>query len=140
MPSKYVRIDFRTADGRKTSHAVSEFRTLFGDHRIVSGETESGSGRCAHFLAGDEENFLFACRRSFREKAIWIIFHPCGTDRTCWGVTWEEWRSLFQRIEELGKYEYVILDLSESIQGLLDVLQMCIKVFTLTREDKMFTV
>ena len=37
----------------------------------------------------------------------------------------------------LGKYEYVILDLSESIQGLLDVLQMCIKVFTLTREDKM---
>lgn len=53
------------------------------------------------------------------------------------GITWEEWRSLFQRIEELGKYEYVILDLSESIQGLLDVLQMCIKVFTLTREDKM---
>ena len=35
-----------------------------------------------YFLAGD---FLFACRRSFREKAIWIIFHPCGTDRTCWG-------------------------------------------------------
>ena len=49
----------------------------------------------------------------------------------------EEWRNLFQRIEELGKYEYVILDLSESIQGLFEVLQICTKVFTLTKEDKM---
>ena len=49
----------------------------------------------------------------------------------------EEGRNLFQRIEELGKYEYVILDLSESIQGLFEVLQICTKVFTLTKEDKM---
>ena len=61
---------------------------------------------------------------------------PMRNGQNLLGITWEEWRSLFQRIEELGKYEYVILDLSESIQGLLDVLQMCIKVFTLTREDK----
>ena len=46
----------------------------------------------------------------------------------------EEWRNLFQRIEELGKYEYVILDLSESIQGLFEVLQICTRVFTLTKE------
>ena len=49
--SKYVRIDFRTADGRKTCHAVSEFRTLCGDHRIASGETEPGSGRSALFFS-----------------------------------------------------------------------------------------
>ena len=49
----------------------------------------------------------------------------------------DEWKSLFRRIEELGKYEYVILDLSESIQGLLEVLQLCIRVFTLTKEDHM---
>ena len=31
----------------------------------------------------------------------------------------------------------MILDLSESIQGLLEVLQLCIRVFTLTKEDHM---
>ena len=42
---------------------------------------------------------------------------PMRNGQNLLGITWEEWRSLFQRIEELGKYEYVILDLSESIQG-----------------------
>ena len=41
---------------------------------------------------------------------------PMRNGQNLLGITWEEWRSLFQRIEELGKYEYVILDLSESIQ------------------------
>ena len=50
-------------------------------------------------------------------------------------ITLDEWRSLFQRIEELGKYEYVILDLSESIQGLFEVLQICTVIYTLTKED-----
>lgn len=51
-------------------------------------------------------------------------------------VTAGEWPQLLQRITELGEYEYVILDLSESMQGLYELLRCCRKVFTLTANDK----
>ena len=43
---------------------------------------------------------------------------------------------MFRRLARLGNYEYVVLDLSESMQGLFDILRMCEKVFTLTLNDK----
>lgn len=50
-------------------------------------------------------------------------------------ITVGEWLTLFRRIEELGEYEYVVLDLSEAMQGIFQLLHTCRKVITLTRED-----
>ena len=36
----------------------------------------------------------------------------------------------------MEEYEYVILDLSESMQGLFDILRLCDRIYTLTREDR----
>ena len=36
----------------------------------------------------------------------------------------------------MGEYEYIILDLSESIQGLFDILRTCTRVYTITTKDK----
>ena len=47
-----------------------------------------------------------------------------------------EWMKLLQRIEELGEYEFVILDLSECIQGLFSIMRQCKRIFTLTKDDK----
>lgn len=52
-------------------------------------------------------------------------------------VTPQQWIALFQEIERLTAYEYLILDLSAHMQGLFDILRMCEKVFTLVREDDM---
>ena len=52
-------------------------------------------------------------------------------------VTAEEWTGLLEKIEDLGEYEYVILDLSESMQGLFDILRKCKKVFTSVGKDRM---
>ena len=41
-----------------------------------------------------------------------------------------------QKIEELDEYAYVVLDLSESMQGLFEILRLCTKVYTLTLEDR----
>lgn len=48
----------------------------------------------------------------------------------------EEWTEMLSRIARSGEYEYIILDLSESIQGLVEMLRMCFKIFTLTRDDR----
>ncbi len=50
-------------------------------------------------------------------------------------VTLKEWQKLLQSITESGEYEYVILDLSEGMQGLFEILRMCNKIYTIVKED-----
>ncbi len=47
----------------------------------------------------------------------------------------EEWLELLQELEKAGSYDYVILDLSEAVQGLFDILKRCRRVYTIVRED-----
>ncbi len=48
----------------------------------------------------------------------------------------EQWNRLLTNIMEKTNYKYVILDLSEQVNGLLDVLKRCDRVYTITDEDK----
>jgi hypothetical protein len=50
-------------------------------------------------------------------------------------ITPEQWKSLIQALLNTGDYEYIILDLTESIQGLFEILHLCHKVYTIVRED-----
>lgn len=90
-----------------------------------------------YFLSGDEGKFPLRMQTVIQKKGNLDYIPPMRNGQNLLAITLEEWRNLFRRIEELGKYEYVILDLSECIQGLLEVLQLCVRVFTLTREDYM---
>lgn len=50
-------------------------------------------------------------------------------------VEGEEWLALIEELRQCGLYEYVILDLSEVINGLFDILKLCVRVYTIVRED-----
>lgn len=54
-------------------------------------------------------------------------------------ITLEEWKELFEEIENLGIYEYLILDLSEGVQGLLEILGECDRVYTMVSADYVAT-
>lgn len=60
---------------------------------------------------------------------------PVITYKELDSISGEQWIHLFHAIEEATDYEYLILDLSEQVQGLFHILQQCFKVFTITRED-----
>lgn len=49
-------------------------------------------------------------------------------------MRWEEWERLFETLES-SKYEYVILDLSDGVQGLFEMLRRCSRIYTIVRED-----
>lgn len=49
----------------------------------------------------------------------------------------EQWLDLFHELEMHTSYEYLILDLSDYMQGLFDILRICKKIFTLIKEDGM---
>lgn len=47
----------------------------------------------------------------------------------------KEWLKLFYEIESYSEYEYLILDLSDSIQGLFEILRQCFLIYTMTERD-----
>lgn len=47
----------------------------------------------------------------------------------------KDWLELFREIEKTSEYEYLILDLSDQMRGLFDVLRECFRVFTIVKED-----
>ena len=46
-----------------------------------------------------------------------------------------QWMELFHSMEEVTDYEYIILDLSEAVDGVFSILRECERIFTIVRED-----
>ena len=89
-----------------------------------------------YFLNAEKDKFLLRMQTICRHVGNLDYIPPMKSGQNLLTITAAEWMKFLQKIEELGGYEYVILDLSESMQGLFDILRMCKKIFTLTREDR----
>ena len=50
-------------------------------------------------------------------------------------ITGRQWLELCKSIAGIGQYEYIILDLDDSMEGLFDLLRNCYKIYTITKED-----
>ena len=89
-----------------------------------------------YFLNPEQEKFRLRLQTMLRHVGNLDYIPPMKSGQNLLTVQTAEWLGLLQKIEELGEYEYVILDLSESMQGLFEILRLCRRVYTLTREDR----
>lgn len=89
-----------------------------------------------YFLMAEKEKFRLRLQTIVRHRGNLDYVPPMKHGQNLLLVSPKEWNSLFQRLSELGEYEFVVMDLSESMQGLFDILRYCIKIFTLTRKDR----
>lgn len=89
-----------------------------------------------YFLNSDREKFMLRLKSICKRLGSLDYVPPMKSGQNLLTITAEEWLGFLQKIEETGEYEYVILDLSESMQGLFDILRMCKVIFTLTKEDR----
>lgn len=90
-----------------------------------------------YFLGAEKEKFRLRMRTMLRHMGGLAYIPPMKSGQNLLAVTGEEWLELLQKIAELEEYEYIVLDLGESMQGLFDILRQCDRVYTLTREDRM---
>lgn len=73
---------------------------------------------------------------SITEKAGNLeILPPMRSQTDLISISPKEWLQLFYEIEVCTEYEYLLLDLSDSVQGLFDLMQHCDRIFTTTAED-----
>lgn len=89
-----------------------------------------------YFLHGDREKFRLRLQTICKRMGNLDYIPPMKSGQNLLTITGAEWLELLQRIEDMGEYEYVILDLSESMQGLFEILRACKVVFTITKEDR----
>ncbi len=89
-----------------------------------------------YFLNAEKDKFRLRMQTMLKHKGGLDYIPPMRSGQNLLSVTAAEWLGLLQKLEELGEYEYVVLDLSESMQGLFEILRLCTRVYTLTREDR----
>ncbi len=133
----------------QTTFALSMGQILAKEHKTLYLNLESYSG-FGHLLNREfatdimDVLYYFNCER---EKLVYKMeglvqsvngldyIPPVVSYQQLGGITGEQWIQLFREIEKISEYEYLILDLSEQVQGLFDVLRECCNIFTIVRED-----
>ncbi len=134
----------------QTSYALTMAQMLAAKHRTLYLNFEHYAGitellpdmqsrdlaDLLYFLTSNQDKFRLRMQTMLLHKGELDYIPPMKVGQNLLTVAGREWLELLQKIEELGEYEYVVLDLSESMQGLFDILRMCSKVFTLTKEDR----
>lgn len=88
-----------------------------------------------YFLNTEGEKFRLRIQTIIRQKGRMDYVPPVKSGQNLLAISPREWMKLLEKIAELGIYEYIVLDLSESMQGVFDILRSCTKVFTLVKED-----
>lgn len=120
-----------------------KYRTLYLNFEHYAGIPEMMPDVCVRdlsdlvfFLNTDKDRFLLRMQTMILKKGQMDYIPPARAGANLLEVRPEEWMDLLERIAGSGDYDYVVLDLSESVQGLLEILRMCHKIYTLTRDDR----
>ncbi len=119
-----------------------EHRTLYLNFQHYMGITEllpdmqdRDLADLLYFLTADKDRFHLRLQTMIKRKGNLEYIPPMKSGQNLLTITSAEWIGLMQRIEEMGEYEYVVLDLSESMQGLFEILRLCCRIYTMTKDD-----
>ena len=133
----------------KTSFSYVLGQILSKKHKVLYLNMESYSGlgkllqrdfstdmsELIYYLQNSREKFIYRMASLIIRAGELDILPPFDSFLDFITVSQEEWITLFQEIERGSDYEYLILDLSDAVQGLFDILRLCDVVYTLSRED-----
>ncbi len=88
-----------------------------------------------YYMKAEHNKFIPRMKALVQKKGRLDYVAPAYMGHHLVYITAQEWQQLLWEIGESGEYDYVILDLSENMQGLLEILRKCSRVYMLVRED-----
>lgn len=83
----------------------------------------------------DEEHFAENTNRALRRCENFDYVPTMVNGQNLLRVSSEDWKRLLYKLQQVMGYDYIILDLSESVQGLFDILRMCVRVYSMAKDD-----
>lgn len=87
------------------------------------------------YLLADEEQFVTGARRQISREDNLEYVSTMVNPQNLLLVGVEEWKKLLFGLQKHFGYEYIILDLSENVQGLFEILRMCTRVYSIHKDD-----
>lgn len=113
----------------------------FEYHQGMVGILPDGQARdladLVYFLNAEGEKFRLRLNSITRRYGDLSYIPPMKVGQNLPCISREEWQRLLRRLDEEGEYDYLILDLSESVQGLYEILRGSSQVVTICRKDRM---
>ncbi len=112
------------------------FEHYAGWNQLLEQNIRGDLAALLYFCHEQEEKFY--CHLQSMTLRIGQLYYipPAYAGQNLIYVQSKEWKKLIWKIAEEGGYDYIILDLSESIQGTFELLRMCDKIYTIIREDE----
>lgn len=112
------------------------FEHYCGIADIMPGDRGTDLSDLVYFLNSDSEKFRLHFESIVKQRGALNYVPPMKSGQNLLTVTANEWKNLLRRINESGLYDIVVMDLTDSMQGLFEILRECKYVYTVTKEDQ----
>ncbi|MCM1049829.1 MAG: hypothetical protein NC433_15545 [Clostridiales bacterium] len=133
----------------QTTFALTMGQLLAREHKALylNFESYSGFGRMLHRdFAADMMDmvYYFNCAKeklstrlpSIVQNINGLDYIPPGeTNLDMQGISGDKWVELLEAIGKISNYEYLILDLTDGMNGLFELMTRCCKIYTIIKDD-----
>lgn len=120
---------------KKQSVLYLNFEPFSGLSGLLGREEERDLTDLVYFLGNGKERFLYKLESMVSNVNGLNYVAPAYSYMDIAAVKAEDWLLLIHSLKECADYDVIILDLSELVQGLPDVLRECSYIYTLNRTD-----
>ncbi len=121
--------------GKKHKVLYINLESYSGLGKLLKKDFMTDMSELMYYMQNTPDKFAYRLGSMVEKAGSLDILPPFGSYLDFVSVSKEEWIQLLKEIERGSDYEYVLLDLSDAIQGLFDVLRLCNLIYTLDRED-----
>ena len=112
------------------------FEHYAGWNQLLEKNVKGDLAALLYFLDKDDEQFLHYLKSFTLQVGKLEYIPPVYAGQNLIFTPVIKWQELLTKIAMVGGYDYLILDLSENIQGTFELLKMCEKIYTIIKEDE----
>ena len=115
------------------------FEAYSGLGRMLNREFKSDISDLAYYFSCAREKLFYQMKSMIETVGGLDFIPPADVYQSLGGIRGTGWVDLFREIEKVTEYEFLILDLSDSLLDLWEVLKNCDHIYTIVREDPLAT-
>ncbi len=113
------------------------FEAYSGFSRMLSREFKSNISDLAYYFSCAREKLFYQLESMVENIGGLDFIGPAEIYTNLSDIRGTQWIDLFHEIEKISDYEYLILDLSDCLMDLWEVLQSCDVIYTIIRDDQL---
>lgn len=113
------------------------FESFSGLGQMLQHDMQTDLADLLYYYNNTRERFRYRLESSLQTINGLYFIPPAASFLDMQSISEETWLELLTAIEDEGMFEYIVLDLSDCVQGLLELLRRCSMIYTILKEDNM---